>query len=406
MNTLETLMAQVGCTQYPQRWETIFGAAMDCFEKQGCPVAKKELYDRLDQQYGCFAKYGKVYRAAAQQVAEDEALGRFLTLLCLALEDETNKIKDIRQLGRLRAPEGKDPLGYEMATGLALCSQLDGAAAHMKALGLPEDIIKQNLLLAVNSVDTYLRRHPGTPGFDLLEWAQLYLEGKLFLIDRLEVELGGTFEGNACVYVNDAREQVALAQGIILHKSGFALGAVHYEDPQDSWTADIVQTDAGWEGYPYLENGAVSKDKRFLSRKEWRQLVSKGDPVIRLHIPPLGALTPETVDRTLCQICRFVKKWFPAHPCNVFTCVSWLMDPQLEALLPDSNICAFSRRFHRMTIKNDGNGVFNFIFNQPDMQFELQTLPENTRLEKAIKNHYLKGKAIYGMVGYFTDQIV
>lgn len=404
MNTLERLMAQVGCTRYPKRWEQLFAAAMERYDREGCVVSEKAFLDGLEDRYGCFEKYGHIYRAAAAQVRQDEALGRFLTLLSTALADTTHKQEDLRLFTRPSAPVGKDPLGYEMITGLALCSQLDAAAAHLRSLGLPESVVKQNITLAVNSVDTYIRRHKGQPGFDLLDWAQLYLEGKLFWIDRLEIELFGGFEGYAAVFQNAAGTCVALAQGITLHKSGYALGAVHYGDPEGSWTADITPTNDGWEGYPYLKNGAVSPEKCFLSRKEWKMVVQQGKPVIRLHIPPAGPLTPEAVDRTLYHVQQFLKKWFPDYPRDVYTCASWLMDPKLEELFPGSNICAFGCRFERLTIPNDGNGVFNFVFHQPDMNFSIKGLPENTRLEKTIKNLYLRGKAIYAMVGFFVSK--
>jgi hypothetical protein len=34
------------------------------------------------------------------------------------------------------------------------------------------------------------------------------------------------------------------------------------------------------------------------------------------------------------------------------------------------------------------------------------TLPENTRLERAIKAHYQSGKAVYEMFGYFFSEEV
>ena len=77
------------------------------------------------------------------------------------------------------------------------------------------------------------------------------------------------------------------------------------------------------------------------------------------------------------------------------------MDPQLDTLLPeDSNIVRFSRRFKRMARKSLGDGVFNFVFSKPDMNFDIRELPETTRLERALKQHYLSGKAVYEMNGF------
>ena len=78
------------------------------------------------------------------------------------------------------------------------------------------------------------------------------------------------------------------------------------------------------------------------------------------------------------------------------------MDPQLIDLLgPDKNISRFCNRFKKITTKSSGKDVFSYVFWKPDMNFVLEELPENTSLERAVKKHYLEGKAIYGTTGYF-----
>jgi len=46
-------------------------------------------------------------------------------------------------------------------------------------------------------------------------------------------------------------------------------------------------------------------------------------------------------------------------------------------------------------------GVLNvyFVYGNPDA--EIETLPEETHLHKALKKHFLSGKAIYSVGGYF-----
>ena len=61
----------------------------------------------------------------------------------------------------------------------------------------------------------------------------------------------------------------------------------------------------------------------------------------------------------------------------------------------------FSARFTPMAQKDDGNGVMNFIFFDPDRRIPLQELPEDTRLQRALKQHYLSGRVIYVTYGYF-----
>ena len=60
----------------------------------------------------------------------------------------------------------------------------------------------------------------------------------------------------------------------------------------------------------------------------------------------------------------------------------------------------FEARYRKLPSPSDGNAVFGFLYHtKPDV--DLNTLPENTRLERAVKQHYIDGKAIYEVAGFF-----
>ena len=148
--------------------------------------------------------------------------------------------------------------------------------------------------------------------------------------------------------------------------------------------------------------GYVSNKKVELLKDEWEVVLQKGDPVIGLHIPPFGRMTPELIDKTLEETKKFAKEQYPDFEYKAFTCGSWLVDPQLDELLnAESNIVKFRQRFHSLTRKCEGTDVFNFIFNKPNMDFDIHDLPEDSSLHRALKNHYLSGKAIYELEGFF-----
>lgn len=403
MDKLEELAKAVGCKRYPARWQLIFEEAMARYAETGNPLADPAYYDRLQETYGCMGQYLELYKEAARQTAAEDALSRFLFLLAYALRDRENRKQDIGELALLEAPAGKEPLAYNMVTGLAVCSQLDEGNETLMARGFPEAYRRSCLKTAVEcGVNSYMRLHGGEPGYRLLGWAQHYLAGKMCMIGRLEVEFGCVFKGHGSVYERFDGQQIVLAKNITLHRSGFALGSRHYEDSEGSWEPVLEETDTCVTGYPYLESGAVSRQPVTLLRKEWKRVLTEGDPVIGLHIPerPGQPLTPEVVDSTLEEIETVAKAIRYSY--KAFTCHSWLMDPQLKDLVgKDTNLVRFADRFHKLTAKSTGQSVFMFVFKQPNMEFELRDLPENTRLERAIKQHYLNGKAIYEVFGYF-----
>lgn len=399
--TLQELMENLGCNEYPKRWKDIFEQAMDEYDKNGCFLADWAYYENLNEKYGCFEEYGYVYKAAVEQIKDEEMLCRYLLLLSMSLNDKVHKKEDLKEFVRLQAPSGKEPTAYEMVSALALCSQLEGMAEDLRQKKIPEKYIRDTMRSAVNGVRNYIWRHEGAYGFYLLRWAQKYVEGKLFPIGRLEMELFATFSGKAIVFQNENGEVVSLADELPTHRNGMALGCKNLEDEEGSWVACVEEKEDAWIGYPYLENGLASKERISLLKSEWREVVRKGDPVISVHIPPTGKLTPELVDKTIAETKEFVSTYFPEFTYKAFVCESWMMSTQLEELLGGGNIVEFSKRFHRMTIKSQGEAVFDFIFLKPDMNFEIQNLPENTTLERKLKSFYLTGNVLYEMFGFF-----
>ena len=53
--TLESLMKEVGCKKYPERWSEIFDKAMTEYDNQGCYLTNTKFYDELHAKYGCFS---------------------------------------------------------------------------------------------------------------------------------------------------------------------------------------------------------------------------------------------------------------------------------------------------------------------------------------------------------------
>jgi hypothetical protein len=235
-----------------------------------------------------------------------------------------------------------------------------------------------------------------------MNWAQLYIQGELYPIRRLEMQFFAKFSPRAIVFQNEKGETIPLAHDLAVHKSGYALGSYLKEDEEGSFLANVEEDSEYWIGYPYAENGLVQKEKIKLAKAEWKKVLEKGDPIISVHIPPEGKLTKELLDETIQETKEFAAKYYPNFKYKAFACHSWLMSTQLDDMLgADSNIVKFSQRFRRMTCKSDAEAVFSFVFLKPDMNFEIKDLPENTSLERKLKEKYLSGDALYEMHGYF-----
>ena len=288
-----------------------------------------------------------------------------------------------------------------MLTGLALLSQMPECYQTLSALGLPEEEIVRTMRIPEATVGLFQKMHHGISGFNRLHWYQRIMKGDLFRIGRLEIELHTIFRGRAQVFRNKCGELVSLGHERRVHVSGIALGSGKAESLEGAWEANVQETDRCWIGYPYLSTGLVSQEKVSLSKDEWEKVLSRNDPVVALHIPADGRLDPIEVDESISRIRTFLQTYFPEYPYAAFTCNSWLVNPEVVTLLgPDSNISKFSSRFYPLTHKAPGTSVFSFVFHK-SASVALEELPENTRLEQALKAYYLSGKVLHEMYGYF-----
>ena len=398
---IEDLMQAVGVEKWPARWQTFFDEVMADFDAHGCPFADPAYYQKIAATYGFPSRYLPQYLQAAASVRQNEPLARALALVCRALTDREAFVAEVKEFSQPVAPDGADDVGYALFMALALGSTVPYTAGLLQKRGMPQDVVTRALALIENGIDSYAARHEGRIGYTIWDWHQRTVDGHLFRVGRLEAEFYTRFVDFATVFRRKNGDLLALAHGTTVHREGMVLDSAGFEDETGAWEATLTEDQDGWRGFAYRPDSRIDAKPVFLPRGEWEPVLCPGDPVIGLHIPADGRLTPEEVDAALTEIKAFAAAYFPEYRYRAFTCNSWLMDPQLETLLgPDTNIVRFSRRFTRLTRKSDGNAVFYFIFLKSGA-VPPETLPENTRLQRALKAHYLAGRRIHESYGFF-----
>ena len=397
--TLHALVEQIGLQKWPERWLEIYDSVMDDFEKNGCPMLDIAHIDALAERYDILHGQRELYHEAAQDISRQEPLARLLALLCASLADLEHRKEDLKNFAPVFSGEDAPNLGLNMLPGLALLSQMPECYENHRALGLPEEEIKAAMQIPESAVNVFAQNHKGMPGFHLLAWYQRVIKAHYFRVGRLEVETHKRFRGRACVFRNQAGEVIALANELMVHASGLALGSAGAEATEGAWEAMVEETEAYWEGHPFGKDGLVSREKVRLGKEEWKKELSYGDMALGLHIPADGPMTPEAVQDSLKRIRAFVKKYYPEYAHCHFHCNSWLINPKVISLLgEESNIAKFAKLFHPLTRKSEGHAVFNFVFHT-DPSTPLEELPEDTRLHRALKELYLSGEYLHEMLG-------
>lgn len=127
-----------------------------------------------------------------------------------------------------------------------------------------------------------------------------------------------------------------------------------------------------------------------------------GDSTLSVHIPDFsGPMSPTACDESFARARTFFARHFPEERFTTAVCHSWLLDEQLGEHLPDSsNIMRFQNRF-RLAYQYDGDhndGPLGFVFGRTIE--DLDDLPRDTTLQRAIVDHIRAGRAWHGGAGW------
>ena len=130
----------------------------------------------------------------------------------------------------------------------------------------------------------------------------------------------------------------------------------------------------------------------WLGRLQFNLHCENGEWMISTHIPRTGPLTPAGVDASFEQATRFFAEHFGDYPTTGFFCASWLLDPELAAALsPHSNMARFQRRWSLFGegMQADADALFFTFARRGDV--DLDTLPQQTSLQRAIVGRLRSG---------------
>ncbi|MCR4587691.1 MAG: acyltransferase domain-containing protein, partial [Lachnospiraceae bacterium] len=116
---------------------------------------------------------------------------------------------------------------------------------------------------------------------------------------------------------------------------------------------------------------------------------------IHIHIPSDAKLEPEKLNDSIHQAKEFFTMYFPENSNSDYMLETWLLSPELKHLLPpDSRILHFQDAFDITETDPMANDYLEWVFKIPGEKLEavsLQDLPEDTTLQKNMKQYILNG---------------
>ena len=166
-------------------------------------------------------------------------------------------------------------------------------------------------------------------------------------------------------------------------------------------------TDIAWWLIDFFKLKLFSIGRLQFKRRKLRKTMggyAEGSYYIDVHIPGGAPLTPELCVASYAEAAVFFRKRY--HMTDIiFGCHSWLLSPELNNILPaKSNILAFAHDYTIWETRTDPtSSAVSFIFNVPALPADINTLPEDTSLRKALKMHLKAGNSIntaFGVMHY------
>jgi len=147
-----------------------------------------------------------------------------------------------------------------------------------------------------------------------------------------------------------------------------------------------------WEA-GYVWSGALFRLGRLQFDLE-RQATVDGigqEWVLSTHIPRGERLVPEEVDASFAAAIPFFAEHFGEHPAQDLHCRSWMLDARIPDLLPGSNLAWFQQRWRTYGMPGLGDEDALFFAFARQGETDLQAVPAETSLQRAIASVWRSG---------------
>lgn len=371
------------------------------YKKNGVFFLEHEYIQHVNTYEKCLSHCLEQTKCAAAKLRSQVSLAIYALFLYRAMEQRTLFLE---HLDSFEFPNG-DADEQRLLPFLVLLPVIPSLYAKLKKRNVPDDIISATLRQFEDCV--YLtQERTGRFGFfkRYFDHMQLYVDEKVLNIGRLRFEMVEKYESNVLILKKNNHDVAVLFDGATINNCGMLWGTPPLNSDQSPITAVVNETDATFQGFCSGKAGNCKPHVQEYPKNTWKPALKKGDAVLSLHIPNKGALSKEACEESYRRAQAVFKACYPEFEFKAFHCHSWMLDPQLQRFLPNhSNILAFQRQFTVYAGQTEGQDVFNFVFK---LKFnEYQDMPEDTSLQRALKQHYLAGNYIYEYEGiFFTDE--
>ncbi len=393
--TLEAMCHELGISKKPESFGTIYEKIRNNYETYATLILSDEYIIKTLSDCFALASFTQEILASAAEVRKNPALR---LLVCIMAEWIRHGAEDIADY---EAPHGKGT-AFDFLHLFPMIPTMPDTVAHLRERNVPEDIIIATMQEYDFCVDKLLR-NTGRPAFDKgrLNWMRRVAKNEMIRIGRFKYDLPAKRVSDIRAYKNSAGDICVLADKVDVHHSGKVLGSAGCEDTTGSFRAEIEETEDKIIGYPIVD-GLITNKKCELEKSEWSLCLSDDDNVVFVHIPPRESFDVAAMESSYARAREILTKHYPDRPYAAFFCRSWLMSRDLRKVLkPTSNILAFQNKYIHYPCLCNGTQVFNNVFPKIGIPADYNDLPEETSLQRNVKNLHINGGHILNDCGFF-----
>lgn len=268
------------------------------------------------------------------------------------------------------------PSCFPLGEALAVAATFPETVEAHRRRGISRAVTAATLRDLEVWLDDYRERH-GAWGFDRSPWLWNHVRGKLFTLGRLQYA-PASWSYPHVVFADSGSGEVSVTavEGIFLSSEG-------WPRKEAGVVRTTLQTEPVVKGYPVSRRtGAVGLRPHVLPSTA-RRVLGPGDAVLNVHIPAGPRLETKACGRSFEDGCAFFRDHFPELELRGVICTSWLLDRELDRVLPaDSGIIKFGRLFFPLIVAD-----------ADDRQLEEKVLqaPRTSRLQTSIQRHRKAG---------------
>lgn len=386
------LAERLGVTKLPEGFEQYY----EKLEENRSRLCSDEMIRRMQETYNLFGEHYEEVLLAWEDLKKNEEKKLWADLCAFyVLENDLPTTK----LTPITAPDGTP--GGDMLPLFALIPAAEVSCKLYRDRGFTDAQCMKNLenyRINLAIVRDIVLKRPGlTSGY--FSWLRLYAKALIFDHGGLNFEIRKNVSGVYIIRNKYTNEVMPLVHNRAIHRSGNCLGSVGFADEAGSFVTKYEETENAFIGNRVVNN-LISREKCVYPKTEWELALAPGDDCLGVHIPRNTDFTPEQVERAYREAIEIAKRCYPEFSFKAFTCTSWLLDPALNEILGEkSKISHFSARYSRFPAKSGGNDIFSYVYRMQYGDMPLEELPEDTRLQRALKQKYLRGEHILGFSG-------